>query len=245
MTWVTTAPRSLRPMHRVDVKSRVWREVPRGTDDAVSSSGANDVPRRWSIVHRFVVPSGSCRLNAADVSRDDRPRVCVERPLRRRGSGRRVRRRQRRCRRASNSDARRDPLVGVDLGDAEHLGVERLGPLVRPKKRLRLRARRSPRVAMTSDVMSLDADLGGRPQACDLGISTASDAGVHDATAIVDRDVVGIISAMASQSRAAKCVRNVRPPGLPRFPAAAPAAELVEPGERGVDVCLVEESRCG
>ncbi len=27
-------------------------------------------------------------------------------------------------------DARRDPLVGVDLDDAEHLGVERLGPLV-------------------------------------------------------------------------------------------------------------------
>ena len=27
-------------------------------------------------------------------------------------------------------DARRDPVVGVDLDDAEHLGVERLGPLV-------------------------------------------------------------------------------------------------------------------
>ena len=27
-------------------------------------------------------------------------------------------------------DACHDPLVGVDLDDAEHLGVERLGPLV-------------------------------------------------------------------------------------------------------------------
>ena len=36
----------------------------------------------------------------------------------------------------SNSDARRDPLVGVDLGDAEHLGVERLGPLIAPEKRI-------------------------------------------------------------------------------------------------------------
>ncbi len=49
-------------------------------------------------------------------------------------------------------DARDDPLVGVDLDDAEHLGVERLGPWSRPEKRIRLRARRSPRVAMTVDV---------------------------------------------------------------------------------------------
>ena len=35
-------------------------------------------------------------------------------------------------------DACHDPLVGVDLDDAEHLGVERLGPWSRPEKRIRL-----------------------------------------------------------------------------------------------------------
>ncbi len=31
-------------------------------------------------------------------------------------------------------DTRRDPVVGVDLDDAEHLGVERLGPLVAARR---------------------------------------------------------------------------------------------------------------
>ena len=31
-------------------------------------------------------------------------------------------------------DARRDPVVGVDLDDVEHLGVERLGPLVAARR---------------------------------------------------------------------------------------------------------------
>ncbi len=55
------------------------------------------------------------------------------RPLRRRGSGRRVL--------EGGVDvveveqeAGRDPLVGVDLGEAEHLSVERLGPLIAPEE---------------------------------------------------------------------------------------------------------------
>ena len=43
-------------------------------------------------------------------------------------------------------DVRRDPLVGVDLGDAEDLGVECLGPLV------------SARVADTAEGEALPAD---------------------------------------------------------------------------------------
>ena len=43
-------------------------------------------------------------------------------------------------------DACRDPLVGVDLDDAQDLGVERLGPLV------------SARVADTSEDEALPAD---------------------------------------------------------------------------------------
>ena len=48
------------------------------------------------------------------------------------------------------------------------------------------------------------------------------------------------ISAMASQSPAAKCARKRSALGLPRFPAAVSAGQLFEPRERGVEVCLVE-----
>ena len=34
----------------------------------------------------------------------------------------------------SNATHGRDPVVGVDLDEAEHLGVERLGPLIAPEE---------------------------------------------------------------------------------------------------------------
>ena len=45
-------------------------------------------------------------------------------------------------------DARHDLVVGIDLDDVEHFGVERSGRWSRPEERVRQKARRSPRVAM-------------------------------------------------------------------------------------------------
>ena len=100
-------------------------------------------------------------------------------------------------------DARHDPFVGVDLDDAEHLGWNASA------------AGRGPR-ADTTEGEALpagrndgrrhvrDPDVGDRPHVRDLGISTVSDPGVHDPTTIVVEMSSASISAMASQSRAAK-----------------------------------------
>ena len=89
-------------------------------------------------------------------------------------------------------DSRRDPVVGVDLDDAER---RRCG---RPRA-----ADRGPIGADTTESEMLPAggnddkrecrgtDLGGGPHVRDLGISTVSDPDVHDPTAIVDGKVVG------------------------------------------------------
>ena len=72
------------------------------------------------------------------------------------------------------SDARHDPLVGVDLDDAENLGVERLGPLVSADKAVTTQGESF--AAGRNDVRRhfSYAEIGDRPQACDLVIPTAS-----------------------------------------------------------------------
>ena len=90
----------------------------------------------------------------------------------------------------SNDDERHDPLISVDLDDAEGIVVERLGLLVAAEVRARMRTRCSPRVAMASDVVYREADVGGCPQTFDRGISAMSEPGVHHPTAIVDGKVV-------------------------------------------------------
>ena len=104
----------------------------------------------------------------------------------------------------SNATSADDPLVGVDLDDAEHLGVERLGSLI----------------AADTDTNEGEALPAGRndgrrhvvtPRSATArmfaicGISTVSDSRAHDPTAIVaGRSRRPVVSAMASQSRAAK-----------------------------------------
>ena len=84
--------------------------------------------------------------------------------------------------------------------------------------------------------------LGEASHVRHLHIATMSDPGVHDPTAIVSANSSAQISAMASQSRAA----IVRPeafvhPACRVFQLRRRSAELVESGERGVDVGLVEQ----
>ena len=94
------------------------------------SPGAKAVTGRWSMFTQSGVAGNiSCRLNACVGVRDDRPGVCV---------GGRF---------ASEissvefvecsvdvvdveQEARRDPVVCVDLDDAEHFTVKRLGSLI-------------------------------------------------------------------------------------------------------------------
>ena len=117
-------------MHSLDVDAEVWREVPRGTDVCGQFTRRERGPPPVVDVHpircrrRELVP-----VERGVALRDDRPRVRVGGRFAGEVSGVEfgeggvdvveVER-----------DARRDPLVGVDLDDAEHLGVERLGPLV-------------------------------------------------------------------------------------------------------------------
>ena len=91
----------------------------------------------------------------------------------------------------SNKTTRRDPLVGVDLDDVEHLVMNACGSSSRPETRTRVRTRRSPRVAMTSTVDVREPEIGGRPHVLDLGIATVADPGVHHPPAIVAGKVVG------------------------------------------------------
>ena len=86
-------------------------------------------------------------------------------------------------------------------------------------------------------------DVGDRPHDFgDYGIPAVLEACIHDPTTIVSRNVVGqhlghrvpVAGREALQQALDTC-------GLPRFPAVGRAgAELFEPRERGVEVCLVE-----
>ena len=119
-------------------------------------------------------------------------------------------------------DTRHDPLVGVDLDDAEGIDDERLG--VTARKRTRMRARRSPRVAMTVDASYREP----RPRRSPACFRSRHPDRVGPRRSPPDDDrrwkkSSAIISAMASQSRAAKNARKRSVHGLPRFPAAASA----------------------
>ena len=110
----------------------------------------------------------------------------------------------------SNTTCADDPLVGVDLGDAEHLGAELASAAGRGStERIRARARRSPRVAMTVDVMFADARRR-RSLAC-LRSRHLDRAEPRRSRRDGDRPTKmssASISAMASQSRAAKYAKK-------------------------------------
>ena len=96
-------------------------------------------------------------------------------------------------------DARRDPVVGVDLDD-----VEQFFSGFASEDRTRLSARRSPRVAM-SEVMSHRPRAPRGLHIRDSGVPTR--VGPRHSRRVGDRlesVVAASISAMAAQSRAAK-----------------------------------------
>ena len=89
--------------------------------------------------------------------------------------------------------------------------------------------------------MFVTPSLGERSHVRDLGISTVPGPGIHDPTAIVDGNVVG----QHLRHRRPVAGREVRQEALVHlacrvFQPRRRPAELVEPRERGVEVCLVE-----
>ena len=128
-------------MHSLDSNLDVRHQVPRGSRVGGQITSLERFARPGG--RRCPSPTSSRGSRACSVRRSPArfpTTLARERPLRRRGSGRRVRRRRRRCRR-SRRRRTDDPLVGVDLDDVEHVGVERFGPLVAVEMRIRQSAR--------------------------------------------------------------------------------------------------------
>ena len=130
---------------------------------------------------------------------------------------------------SSGSNATRATIsfVGVDLDDASSIvGTPRA--LVAARRRSTTRGRGArPRVAMTVDVRCVTPTSAIARMSCDLGISTVPDPGVHDLTAIVHANVVGQYLRHGVPVAGREVGQEaLRPLGLPRFPAAAPAGAV-------------------
>ena len=120
----------VQPMHSLDVGADVLIEVQPGTDVCGQVTGCER--RHAAVVDAHAVRRGLRQLVPADRSVgpcDDRPCVGVvgrfagEVPgVEFRDGGFEVV--------GVKGDERRDPVVGVDLGDIEDIGAERIGPLV-------------------------------------------------------------------------------------------------------------------
>ncbi len=138
-------------------------------------------------------------------------------------------------------DARHDPSVGVDLDDAEQLGVETPRAAGRTSS-TDTRASRSPRVAMASDVRLATPTSA---VACMLAISASRPCRIPAFTTrrrSSPQWSSASVSASASQSRATKVRANALVCARCRvFQPRRRSAELVESRERGVEVCLVED----
>ena len=229
------------PMHGLDVDADVRREVPRGADVCGQVTGRE----RYRSPVVDVDPVRRRRGKFVPVERgvgacDDRPRVRV--------GGRfagevRASSSSKAASMSSGSNTTRAAIrLSASISTMPSISASNASVLV------------AAREADTSEGEALPAgrndgrrrcsrpDLGDRSHVRDVDISTVSDPGVHDPTAIVDENVVGQYLRHARPSRGPRSTsRSARPLGLPRFPAAAPAAEFVEPRERGVEVCLVED----
>ena len=177
--------------------------------------------------------------------RDDRPHVRVRGRFAGEVSGVELRNGGVEVVRASNSDdCAAILLVGVDLDEAEHLRAGTPQAADRgPRHRTRLRARRSPRVAMTVAVKFFVPDFGeclrmpaisaSRP--CRIpapttrrrsSVQSSSAKNLRHSVPVAGREVLleALIARLAAFSNRGRL-----------------RMQLLEPCERGVEVCLVED----
>ncbi len=95
---------------------------------------------------------------------------------------------------------------------------------------------------MTVDVTLADPQIGDRPQVRDLGVSAVSDSRAHHLSAIITGKVVG----QNLRYGVPVACREVRQEALRRlacrvFQPWRPRLQFFKAGERGVEVCLVEQ----
>ena len=142
----------------------------------------------------------------------------------------------------SNTTIADDPLVGVDLDDGEHLGEERFGPLVTAREAgTTSRARRSPRVAMTSMSRS---SIRQSAIARTFAISASRPCGIPVLTTR-RRSSTGKVVGQHLRHGVPVAGGEVRQEALIHlacrvFQPRCRPAELFESRDRGVQVCLVE-----
>ena len=118
-------------MYSLDVDVQVWRDVPwRGVCGQIT--GREGVPRRWSMLTQSGVVGELAPVERGEAPADDRP--CARVGGRFAGEVAGVELLEGGIEIVKvEGDVRRDPLVAVDLVDAECIDVERLGPLVAPE----------------------------------------------------------------------------------------------------------------
>src|ERR1700722_18365893 len=137
-------------------------------------------------------------------------------------------------------DNTRDSLLGVDLHDLERIVLNRLGVTAR-------HANSGEGEVLTAGCQDAqhrhrEADTDGCLRIFDAGISTMQDPGVYYPPAIVDTDVLGRYVSPGLPLTAS----NVRVKALEYarcgvLQTRCRLAELIEPRERGIEVCLVED----
>ena len=229
------------PMHSLDVDAEVRREVPDGTDVSrschrvrkLSRAGGRCSPspaslrassRRLSAAYARAMTDHVCRYVAASPAR-----------YRASSSSKAASMSSR-----SNTTCADGPVVGVDLDDLEHLVMELLRP-VADGERGGIEDEALPAGRDHGRRHVFGPDVGDSAHVCDFGIPTVSDPGIHDPPAIVSGKVVG----QHPRHRVPVAGREVRHVAVDHsarrvFQLLRRTAELIEPRERGVDVCLVE-----
>ena len=120
--------------------------------------------------------------------------------------------------------------------------MERSALLHGPRYRARARTRRSPRVAMASDVAFVTPTSATARKSCDYGFPAVSDPGAHHATTIVAEKIVGQHLGYARPSRGPRSAPgSVSYSACRVFQSRRLRLQFIKAGERGVEVCLVED----
>ena len=129
----------------------------------------------------------------------------------------------------------------INLDDAERLGTECFGPLVSTHEAVATQGESLAAGRNDGRHHLSHAEVGGRPHVYDLGIATAPKTGIHHATTIVNRDGVGhrfghrdpvTAREVSLEAVVDSACRVFQPRRL--------TPELIEAGDCGFDVCLVE-----
>ena len=139
-------------------------------------------------------------------------------------------------------DKSNGPVLGVDLGEAEHLSVKRLGPLVEPEETVTAESKAFCTLAMTVCAMFLTPTWA---VACQSAMTTSVPRRIPTPTS-GRRSSVDVSSTnssdIASHSRPAKWARRRSTASACRiFESRCVPAEFVEPRERGIEVILIED----